>query len=313
MLLPKMSTFSKVALLTGLLFVFLGALVSVKSYLFYKKIESCFDGHDDYIVTFNSRMSGLRKVNISIHPSFLINTTVGRFLGGVIGSVEQIWLISPSLESQRLVSSFSTLDGIGIRGNTEVDFNSCERIGNMPLKILHLTSSGINDRQFRSLTKGGEIEDLVLSDERNLTANGFSAISKLRGLRWVTLTELPNVTSPEWISLVSDLNVVEYLHVSGLTFGDDSIRHIPTLGTLSTVILFDTNVTDRGVEALVGHRGLKTIAFRNGKMSFSGIKLLSNLPDLGELAISGVPLSPQEIDELRRLIPNCKITIYNGE
>lgn len=288
-----------------------GSLVSARHYLFYKKIEECFEGQGKYRITFNSRKSGLKKVNISLRPSFLAKTTFSKFFGGAIGSVKQIWLISPSLESQRLVSTFPKLDGLGIRDNTTISSDSFERIGRKPLKILHLTSTSINDKQFRYLTSGGKIEDLFIADEKNLTAQGLIAIADQKHLRWASLAGLPQLTNLEWQKLASNLNSIEHLHVSGSAVDDTVIQHIPTSGNLITITLLDTSITDSGIEALVKHRGLEGIVIRNGSISFSGIKLFHNLPMLRELVISGPLLSPQEVDELHRLMPNVELKYFN--
>ena len=113
----------------------------------------------------------------------------------------------------------------------------------------------------------------------SVTDAGVARLVDARGLKKLTL-EHSQVTR-ESLSLVQQLDQLEYLDLSGLRIGNEDLAFLSNLTQLETLWLTDTQITDEGLRHLHGLAKLRTLDVTGTGVTPSGwTELRQTLPQL---------------------------------
>jgi serine/threonine protein kinase len=82
---------------------------------------------------------------------------------------------------------------------------------------------------------------------------------------------------------------------------------LETCPKLTSLEMDDANINDDKLDAICEIAGLYNLTLKNNQLTFGGLKKLTRLKRLRILDVRYVPVSENDLDELRRLMPNCKI------
>lgn len=134
-----------------------------------------------------------------------------------------------------------------------------------------------------------------------------AAIPQLRELRFnchITGCGVPALKA------LPDLTSLEFVCTAELTdVALENLKDFPMLRSLRLVAT--PNITDAGLKALADIPHLEDLTLRYTGMTPKGLESLKSLKNLRTLAVTGPskePVTDDQIDDLKRSLPNCRVT-----
>ena len=91
-------------------------------------------------------------------------------------------------------------------------------------------------------------------------------------------------------------------------FGDDALPSIAKLTGLTYLQTFGNQFTDRGVRQLVALRELESLCLEEETLSAAAFEFATCLPRLQRLGLQDVSISEEELDALRRQLPQVSVS-----
>ncbi len=153
------------------------------------------------------------------------------------------------------------------------------------LRRLTLMSTHVTDDGLRTVAALPQLRELRLNC--HITGSGVPALKALP-----ELTSLDFVCSPE----LTDAAL-------------ENFKDLPKLKSLRLVAT--PNVTDSGVKTLADIPHLQDLTLRYTGMTPQGLESLKALKNLRTLAVTGSskdPVTDEQIDDLKRSLPDCRVT-----
>lgn len=92
------------------------------------------------------------------------------------------------------------------------------------------------------------------------------------------------------------------LVISSTAVGDEGLRHLQALQNLDSINVHRTPITDRGLEYLAVHKGMRTLLLgAHPRVTDTGMKVIGQLSALERLEISNVPIGDEGVRQLAKL------------
>jgi hypothetical protein len=165
-----------------------------------------------------------------------------------------------------------------------------------------------------------------------------SAIAKLEKLGGKLILDVravdlqgTNVNDAD-LACLEDLKRLQTLNLAGTKVGDAGLAHIAGLTELETLSLNGTLITNEGMVILQKLTKLRAVDLASTKVTEDGLENLQTLPNLQSLDLTSAPvtdevmetleamtnlkvlklhgtkMSSTRVDDLRKALPNCKIS-----
>ena len=117
--------------------------------------------------------------------------------------------------------------------------------------------------------------------------------------------------SDDWLPQLARLRKLRRLHLNYASISDDGLEHLQPLENLEDLSLYHTKVSDAGLGLLLSLKQLRVLKLGATQLEGQNLTQLGSLNNLEELDLvaPGITESDaQEIAELQRALPKCKIT-----
>lgn len=156
--------------------------------------------------------------------------------------------------------------------------------------MLHLRELGIFDcdisgTALENLVVLPQLETILLTYDQNLDKTWLESISRIRGLKQVTLAG-SNV-SDEMIQPLRKSTLLERLDLSNTSIGDEGLAILEGFPHLKSLSLSNTRVSDRGLAYLRHNKKLESLSLTSDNVDGEGLAVLSQLEQLKTLSITG--------------------------
>lgn len=115
----------------------------------------------------------------------------------------------------------------------------------------------------------------------------------------LTITTVEELPQSGFIITSVDLNQTDA--------GDDELRALEGMHSVTYVGLHSTKVTDAGVEYLSSLKGLKELELSYTAVTDAGLRALSDLPDLRMIYLYDTAVTDEAIKEFKKKCSGCKI------
>lgn len=169
--------------------------------------------------------------------------------------------------------------------DTGADDRTLAAVGRLPsLEILDLDRTRISDRGLAELARARTLIFLDLNE----TAIGDAGLAHLAGLREMVGLELAKTRiTAAGMRHLARLPLTE-LRLEGSTVDDAGLRALrPLAGTLSSLYLNDTRVTDAGIAHLAGFEDLSWLELERTRVTDASVPTLVAFPKLRLLELKG--------------------------
>lgn len=210
---------------------------------------------------------------------------------------------------------------------TDADFQTL----GMQKKLTKLTFYGnckMTDEQASQVGKLATLEELAINGTA-LSDEGFKEFAKLKNLKSLTIWHLgwqnKSLTGSGFAAL-ADCPKLERFNFSGSTVGDDGLKAITKVKTLTDVVCYHTRITDEGLKHLkelpylksinvgpqfsmrLGDAGLTTlctiptlerITYDETILTSASLQHLKSLRGLKELALTKTEIAPADLEKLK--------------
>jgi hypothetical protein len=160
---------------------------------------------------------------------------------------------------------------------------------------------------------GGKVSlengQVVAVDLRDSQAQdgALSAIQYLPHVHTVNCTNVAAINGSGLTSL-GGLPQLHTLYLVGTGLDDAGLAHVKQLHALRTLHAGGTKITDSGLAALSDLKNLRTLVLSDTAITDNGLVHLRDLRDLSTLILRNTQVTPNGIRDLRRSVPNARIT-----
>jgi hypothetical protein len=124
----------------------------------------------------------------------------------------------------------------------------------------------------------------------------------------------PKAPAPAW--LVNLLGIDFFADVVSVTViggGSDCTKHLESLTELRTLELFNTRVTDAGLERLGGLTGLERLQLSIAEVTDAGLEHLKGFANLRELDLSGAQVTDAGLEHLQGLTNLVQLDLHGTQ
>lgn len=119
---------------------------------------------------------------------------------------------------------------------------------------------------------------------------------------------LESKVTTKQIRLLSELSAIESLSLQGQShLGDQDLSHVCRIGSLRTLCLWDTQVSDDGIEQLKNLTTLKMLGLSRTKITDASVDSLAKLKQLELLELDGTRVTKAGVERLRAELPACEL------
>lgn len=174
------------------------------------------------------------------------------------------------------------------------------------LQILRLYITGITNAGLKKLTGFDQLRKLEVygnclftSHRSPLTEQGLGAVSRLRSLEWLNLSE--SVSSDAGLEKLTALKQLRALDLRGTEITDAGLQKIAPLNQLKWLSIAGTQVTDAGLKHLTAMRHLETLNLEFTNIGDVGLKEISQLKGLQNLDLTDTKITDEGLKALSRL------------
>lgn len=225
---------------------------------------------------------------------------------------------------------FPSVCWVGLRNDPRVKDETVGILGRLAnVKALDIEYVNVTDDALQAAINCSNIEELRVIGTGTVTDKGIAAISKMRGLKVLGLSETG--ISDSLLCEVVKLPHLEVLYLTDMAIDDSVLAQAAKASQLHKIVLDNSNITDDGVIALVNSQSLKSISLaytrvsdralfaisksssltmlnlEGTKVTSHGIKMLRGMPHLKRLALYDTALESASINALRIELPDCEI------
>lgn len=167
-------------------------------------------------------------------------------------------------------------------------------------------SANITDDNLKKLRGLKNVQELDLSNNR-ISDTGLKHLMEFTKLRVLLLDGDIDITDAGLAHLI-ELTNLEFLALRGTNITDSGLERLNGMSKLKVLILWDTKITDTGLVHLKGLQRLEHLALDGTNVTDAGSKHLKGMTNLESLSLYRTRITDEGVDELRRALPNCKIT-----
>lgn len=235
-------------------------------------------------------------------------------------------------EAKGSITAITVPDGSQL---TDDEFRQMTRLSH--LKMLSL-SKGLNDERLAQLTGLVELEYLQ-TNLAQVSDEGIKPLAQLKQLKTVKFFHPGKSFSGAGLAHLAELPKLQSLTVAGsLAFNDDGIAAVAKLTGLKEFRTWHAGGTDAGIKKLkslknlksfyVGQRlaykppacptdktigilvemkSLESLQLDEARLTFTALHRLKQLPALKKLTLGGIDITREEVQRLRRELPQVKI------
>jgi hypothetical protein len=177
------------------------------------------------------------------------------------------------------------------------------------LHTLSLRQTDISDAGLDYLQNMNNLSELKLG-ETLVTSQGLARLEALTALKTLYL-DMTNVSDGGLESLAR-LKNLRGLSLAKTHVTDLGLKKLASLAQLDLLdIEYDPGVTDLGIKHLAGMKKLSQLQLANAGVTGKCIPYLRQLPALRELVYSKNNFTAQDLQEMHRAIPNCRLEDFN--
>ena len=217
---------------------------------------------------------------------------------GSLPNLQTLNLSSNNISDISALGNLTNLQTLNWSYNKIIYISTLRNLTN--LQTLNLSGNNISDiSTLRNLTN---LQTL------NLSGNNISDISALRSLTNLQTLKTLNLSGNKIsdISALANLTNLQTLDLSGNGISDISaLESLTNLKTLKTLHLSSNKISD--ISALANLTNLQTLYLSNNNIS--DVSLLGNLLGLRWLYLGKNKLAEQQVEELRRKLPQAQIIL----
>ncbi len=184
-------------------------------------------------------------------------------------------------------------DGFGVALGLQVDLRTVlPDLEKLRPRSLSLIRNPVSD-----VSGLGRLRSLKKLDLQKVQVSDVSALAGLSSLRALNL----GGTKVSDVSALARLSSLTWLNLAGTRVSD--VRPLAEIASLEWLNLFGTNASD--VSGLAGLSSLKELEL--GDTSVSDVSVLATLPSLQSLGIMYTQVSEEEVEKLRKALPDLEI------
>ena len=232
------------------------------------------------------------------------------------------------------------LEYLNVRG-TKVTSSLFKHVAKLSkLRFLDVAHTRVNDDYFEELVHLGELEHFSFGGNK-MSGVALPLLKLLPSLRKLDVSGRQRTDSGLWSVSVTDFNIdniarltqLESLDLGESGVSDRGIAKLAQLKCLRTVDLRGTRVTSKGIAALTGLPELRHVKLWRAKgiddaavpfllkienlevlelpetsITAEGLARLSRKKDLKQLFIGGVDVTPEEVEAVRKALPDCLVS-----
>jgi hypothetical protein len=235
-------------------------------------------------------------------------------------------------ESKGIITALSVSDGSKL---TEDDFQQMGRLTSLKMMTL---SNCMNDKQLARLTSLSSLEYLQ-TNLAGVTDEGIKPLAQFKNLKTLKFFHPGKSFSGAGLAQLAELPNLQSLTVAGsLAFNDDGMAAVAKLTGLKEFRTWHAGSTDEGVKKLKSLKNLKSLylgqrltymipaspsdktigilaemksleslQLDEARLSFDSLQQLKQLPGLKKLTLGGIDISKEEVERLKRELPQVKI------
>ena len=172
------------------------------------------------------------------------------------------------------------------------------------LRVLWLQGTKITDAGLEHLTALTQLRELWLADTK-VTDAGLEHLNALGELQDLNLTR----TGVRGIGLtyIKHLTKLRKLSLIETDVTDAGLKYLEGLSQLQELRLDGTEITDAGLVHLKGLTQLQSLNIHHTKVSDAAFVHLQGLPELRELILDLTKATDENMEELNRALPKCRI------
>lgn len=235
-------------------------------------------------------------------------------------------------ESKGTVTALNVPDGSKL---TDDDFGQMARL--TTLKMVSL-SKCLNDKQLSQLSSLTSLEYLQ-TNLATVSDEGIKPLAQLKNLKTLKFFHPANSLSGAGLGQLAEMPNLQSLTVAGsLAFNDDGLAAVAKLTGLKEFRSWHAGGTDEGVKKLkalknlksfylgqrltyktpacpsdetigllVEMKSLESLQLDEARLSLSALRQLKQLPALKKLILGGIDISKDDVERLKRELPQVKI------
>ncbi len=235
-------------------------------------------------------------------------------------------------ETKGIVTGLSVQDGSRL---TDEDFRAITRLSH--LKTVSL-SNGLNDERLSHLATLAELEYLQ-TNLAQVTDDGIKPLAQLKSLKNLKFFHPGKSFTGAGLARLAVLPKLESLTVAGsLAFNDEGMAAVAKLTGLKEFRTWHAGGTDEGVKKLkelknlkslylgqrltykppacptdatiavvAGMKSLESLQLEEARLTLAALQKLKQLPALKKLTLGGIDIPREEVERLRRELPQVKI------
>jgi Leucine Rich repeat len=175
------------------------------------------------------------------------------------------------------------------------------------LRLLTLRDTDISDEGIGYLANLKKLLDLNLGSTE-VTGKG---LAKLCALPLMSLNLNNSNVNDEGVEAIAKLKHLRVLQIGKTHITDQAMKSVAKMSQLQRLdIGYNTNITDAGISHLTKLTNLSDLTLANAKVTGNCITYLRQMPALSVLTFGRSNFTPQEILELRKVMPRCKLADF---
>lgn len=215
-----------------------------------------------------------------------------------VTALEYLNLSGNNVKSVAALRELTGLRELNLSGNPLSGISAVSKLVSM--KTLWLDNVGLKDTDLSGLYSLKALKRLSIKDNANLSESAVTALqNKLTGCT-ISHSELKRSIELGGERFLSDSETVE---AKGLDLSD--ISAVSGFSAVKHLDLSDNKISN--LSPLSSLKTLETLDLRNNKIS--DVTALSGLTNLKQLWLGGNELSSDQIDALKKALPNCYISV----
>jgi Leucine-rich repeat (LRR) protein len=228
--------------------------------------------------------------------------------------LESLELSSSKLSTEGLqaIAAAPRLKSLDLSHSEGLSEEGLQAIASIPhLETLHLHGRKVfKNAWLAALRDCPALRVLTLSGNRQLRDVVFGRLGALPELRELDMNDTP-ITGTKLKALAGALHLCK-LNLSQTKLEDQGAAHLELLTGLTWLSLGETKITDKTLDRLASLPALESLdVHRCHGMTESGVRSLSRLKGLKELAVWGMNLSPEVLASLIAELPRLeKLVLY---
>lgn len=143
------------------------------------------------------------------------------------------------------------------------------------------------------------------------SAKGSVQVPPFRKLHLELSSQAANLSLLSSITLDSGKKPrIHSIDLSEANVRDDDLAHLKSVRGLQELDLSDTNISAGGLAQVSGIESLKKLWLDRTQVSASDLAVLEQAKNLKKVSLVGTALSEADIDQLKRKLPGCQLTLH---